>query len=247
MPIDRYTLSVVALTFLLAGIVKGLVGLGLSTISLTVLAITIGLQPAMALCLAPSFVTHAWQAVAGVHTLLLLVRLWRLILVAVLAIWLGVGLSFSIRMWALMTLLGFSLIVYALISLGGVRMLLRKHELVWVDALAGLVIGVSSGLTGAFEVSSAGYLQTVGLPRNQLAHANAILCTVATLGLAISLSKHDLLTHELRVVSAGSVIPAVLGVILGKRLQKQVSVARLHLAFWVLSFVLGVYVLIQSR
>ena len=62
---DPVTLTVVALTFLLAGLVKGVIGLGLPTISLALLTAALGLPQAMALLLVPSFVTNLWQAVAG--------------------------------------------------------------------------------------------------------------------------------------------------------------------------------------
>jgi hypothetical protein len=71
MPIDSAALAIVGLTFLLAGIIKGAVGLGFSTVSLAVLTVTMGLQPAMAWQLAPSFVTHVWQAVVGSHAWLI--------------------------------------------------------------------------------------------------------------------------------------------------------------------------------
>jgi uncharacterized membrane protein YfcA len=83
MPIDSDARAIVGLTFLLAGIIKGAVGLGFSTVSLAVLTATMGFQPAMALQLAPSFVTHVWQAVAGSHAGLIPTRLWFFILTAV--------------------------------------------------------------------------------------------------------------------------------------------------------------------
>ena len=63
--IDPTTLLIIGATFLLAGTVKGVIGLGLPTVSLALLTTTLGLQPAMALLLAPSLVTNLWQAVSG--------------------------------------------------------------------------------------------------------------------------------------------------------------------------------------
>ena len=54
----------IAGTFLVAGAVKGLVGLGLPTVSLAILTVVIDLPHAMALLLVPSFVTNFYQAVA---------------------------------------------------------------------------------------------------------------------------------------------------------------------------------------
>ena len=59
--------AVVAAVFVLAGTVKGVIGLGLPTVALGLLAASVGLERAMALMLVPSFVTNVWQAVAGRH------------------------------------------------------------------------------------------------------------------------------------------------------------------------------------
>ncbi len=55
------TLAIVAAAFVLAGFVKGVIGMGLPTVSLALLAIALGLKEAMALMLIPSFVTNVWQ------------------------------------------------------------------------------------------------------------------------------------------------------------------------------------------
>ena len=57
--------AIVCATFLFAGWVKGVVGLGLPTIALALLAATVGLKEAIALMLIPSMVTNLWQGLAG--------------------------------------------------------------------------------------------------------------------------------------------------------------------------------------
>ncbi len=51
--------------FLLAGAVKGVVGLGLPTISLGLLALVFDLKSAMAMIIIPSLVTNIWQGFVG--------------------------------------------------------------------------------------------------------------------------------------------------------------------------------------
>lgn len=62
---DPLTMTVIVATFLLAGGVKGVVGLGLPTVSLGVLTAAIDLTTAMALLIVPLFVTDVVQAVTG--------------------------------------------------------------------------------------------------------------------------------------------------------------------------------------
>jgi len=240
---DGATYVIVALTFLLAGIVKGMVGLGLPTVSLAVLTVAIGIQPAMALLLAPSFVTHVWQAVAGTHALAILARLWLFMLATVMTIWLGVSLASSLRMWALVALLGVVLVVYAMIGLCDLRLSMAKHRAVCVSPLAGLLTGVCTGLTGAFEALGAGYFQAVDLPRHQLVQAMAMLCTMSTVGLAVALHEQGLLTTELEILSAGAVVPAVIGMRWGKRWRNKMSAARFRRVFFVVLLVLGLCIL----
>ena len=51
-------IAIIAVTFVLAGLVKGVVGFGLPTVALAVLTVTIGLKEAMVLMLVPAFVTN---------------------------------------------------------------------------------------------------------------------------------------------------------------------------------------------
>ncbi|MBT5433952.1 MAG: sulfite exporter TauE/SafE family protein, partial [Rhodospirillaceae bacterium] len=64
-PWTNEILLLIACAFSLAGFVKGVVGFGLPTVALAVMAIATGAVEAMVLMLAPSLVTNAWQALAG--------------------------------------------------------------------------------------------------------------------------------------------------------------------------------------
>ena len=142
--IETAALAIIFCTFLLAGAVKGVVGLGLPTVTLAVLTAAIGLKPAMALLLVPSFVTNFWQAAVGgnaamalmiVPSLLtnvwqasvggnartLIARLWPFLLLAAGTIWIGaLGLT-RVDLALLSALLGLLLISYALAGLTGFR------------------------------------------------------------------------------------------------------------------------------
>ena len=73
---DPATVCVVVGAFFIAGAVKGVIGLGLPTVSLGLLAAALDLQTAMALLVVPSFVTNLWQSVVGGNAKAILSRLW---------------------------------------------------------------------------------------------------------------------------------------------------------------------------
>ena len=76
--------------FLIAGLAKGIIGLGLPTISLALLTIVTNLPTSMALLLVSSLVTNIWQATVGGKFWEILIRLWPLFLTAIFVVWFGV-------------------------------------------------------------------------------------------------------------------------------------------------------------
>ena len=82
-------LAAIAATFALAGLVKGVIGLGLPTVSLALLSATLGLPQAMALLLVPSFATNALQALSGGNAKTVLARIWPFLALATVTVWIG--------------------------------------------------------------------------------------------------------------------------------------------------------------
>ena len=63
-------------TFLLAGLVKGVIGMGLPTVAMGLLAVVLPPAEAAALLVIPSLVTNVWQLLAGPNFGALARRLW---------------------------------------------------------------------------------------------------------------------------------------------------------------------------
>jgi len=239
---DAATLLTIAGTFLLAGAVKGVIGLGLPTVSLGLLTATLDLPTAMALLLVPSFVTNLWQALAGGHGRAILARIWPFLAVATATVWLGAA-AFARAELALMSaLLGLLLICYGGVSLAGVRLAIPARREVWAGPLFGAANGVLTGMTGSFVVPGVMYLQAIGLPRDALVQAMGMLFTVSTVALAIGLQGNHLLTPELGLTSALALVPAAAGMIFGQRLRRNLSEARFRQVFFAALLGLGGYI-----
>ena len=220
---DPTLLALTCLIFVLAGLVKGVVGFGLPSLSLALLAVVIGLEQAMTLILLPSFVTNIWQATSGGHFTDVVKRTWSFLGAAALTVWFGSVALTRLPEGAADLLLGCLLITYVLPGLSGwVLSVPAKHER-QVGLLAGLINGVLTGLTGSFAVPGVFYLQSIGLTRDQLVQAMGLLFLVSTMALAVSLSGNGLLAGNLAGLSAIMTGPALVGVWIGQRIRKQLS------------------------
>ena len=78
-------------SFLLAGFVKGVVGLGLPTVSMGLLAVTMAPGQALAIVIVPAIVTNIWQTFVGPYLRDIIRRLWPLMVGTVVGIWLNAG------------------------------------------------------------------------------------------------------------------------------------------------------------
>ncbi len=240
------TLLLIAATFLIAGFVKGLVGFGLPTIALALLTATIGFREAVALMLLPSVVTNFWQAVAGGALRAILGRLWPLLAVACLGIWIGAGLSAETDTAVLTVLLGTVLCLYASLSLATPQVPPPGDKERWLSPSVGAVGGMVTGLTGTFVVPGVLYMQALGLSRDVLVQAMGVLFLTSTVALGLSLADHGLLSVELGLMSFLAILPTVGGMWLGQRGRSRLPEAWFRPLFFTALLVLGLYILARQ-
>ena len=240
---DLLLLALVGGTFLLAGTVKGVIGLGLPTLSLSLLSIATDLTQAMALLVVPSLATNLWQAMVGRHGTAILRRLWPFLTMAGLTVWLGALALPRVDLAWLTGLLGVLLIAYGGISLMGLRLSIPEARQSWAGPLTGAVNGVLTGMTGSFVVPGVMYLQAIGLARDALIQAMGMLFTISTLALALALVGHGLMTTELSALSAAALIPAVAGMAFGQWVRRRLAEATFRRVFFLSLAALGLYIL----
>ena len=243
---DFVTVAAIAGSFLLAGGVKGVIGLGLPTVSLGLLTAAFDLTTAMALMIVPSFVTNIWQAMSGGSGWQLLRRIWPFLMMATATVWLGATALTRLDLSLLSAMLGGLLVVYSTLSLAGVRLAITAQREAWVGPLFGTVNGILTGMTGSFVVPGVIFLQGIGLSRDMLVQAMGMLFTASTLALASALQNNGLLTTQLSLVSGAAVIPAAIGMAAGQRIRRRLSEARFRQIFFIAILVLGLYIIAKA-
>jgi len=243
---DLFTITAIGGTFLLAGAVKGVIGVGLPTVSLGLLTAALDLTTAMALLIVPSFVTNLWQAVVGGNGRAILLRIWPFLLMATATVWLGATALTRVDLSLLSGLLGGLLLAYSILNLAGVRLPIPAQREVWAGPLFGAVNGILTGMTGSFVLPGVMFLQGIGLSRDMFVQAMGMLFTASTVALALALQGNTLLTTQLSIVSAAAVIPAAVGMATGQRIRRRLSEDRFRQVFFIAIFVLGAYIMARA-
>lgn len=233
-------------TFLLAGTVKGVIGLGLPTVAMGLLGLAMLPAQAAALLIIPSTVTNVWQLAIGGQLRPLIKRLWPLLGMVVLGT--GAG-SWLLGMSAAPSMgraLGAALLLYAISGLCLPPLHVAPQHERWLGPLCGFVTGLISSATGVFVIPAVPYLQALGLERNQLVQALGLAFTVATLALAATLFSNGALGGGELGASLLALLPALLGMWLGQYLRQRISALLFKRLFFFGVGALGLHLLISG-
>jgi hypothetical protein len=183
-----------AAAFLFAGFVKGVLGLGLPTVSMGLLAVTMPPAQALAIVIVPAVVTNVWQTFVGPYLRDILRRLWPLMIGTAVGIYLNAGsLTGPYARYGAIPL-GILLVIYAIMGLRKFSFSVTRRDEKWIGGIVGLVTGLISAATGVQVIPSMPFLQAIGMEKDELVQALGVFFTVATA---------DRQSHEFGTVDGG--------------------------------------------
>jgi uncharacterized protein len=245
-----FVVAFVSSTFVLAGFVKGVIGLGLPTVAMGLLAVVMTPAQAAALLTVPSFLTNVWQALGpGLRPLLL--RMWPMLLGICIGTWgmgawVGAGLLTADDGARASVGLGAVLALYGLLGLSAVEISVPARLEPWLSPLIGAITGVVTAATGVYMIPSAPYLQALGLEKDDLVQALGLSFTVSTLALAGILVQAGSLGMSVAGVSLLALVPALLGMVLGQWVRARVRSRAFRICFFLGSLVLGAHLALRG-
>lgn len=225
MTFDLAGLALVAVVFAIAGLVKGIIGFGLPTISMGVLGALIAPDIAAAILIVPTFLTNVWQAFVGPHTPNVLRRIWPMLLAIVLGTLATAGIITGADPRTAAALIGAMLLFYAGLGLSGFRFRVpRKTEMV-TGPLAGLTTGLINGATAIFVLPGAPYLQASEFEKDELIQALGFVALFASGALALGFGLNRPVDLALWPAVAAALVAAGAGMAAGQSVRGRLSVA----------------------
>lgn len=239
------SLAVIVFTFILAGVVKGVTGMGLPTVSMGILGAFMPPVAAASLLLIPSFVTNIWQLFTGPSFTTLISRLWMMMLGVVIGTLASARLLTSVNTkWTTLGL-GVALAIYALASLFARVPTVSPRAERWLAPVMGLLTGLITGCTGVFVIPAVPYLQALSLSKDDLIQALGLSFTLSTIALAVGLVAGGAFHFHDGAASALAVVPSLLGMGLGTVIRKHISATVFRRWFLLFLVLLGLELVIR--
>lgn len=239
-------IGLIVFAYLLAGFVKGVIGMGLPTVAIAVLAVVITPAQAAALLVAPSLVTNVWQMLAGPHLTALVRRLGAMLIGVCAGAWLGAGILTGANAKHAALGLGLALLAYALFGLSNVRFSVSRRTEIWLAPIIGVTTGVICAATGVFVLPALPYLQAIGLEKEDLVQALGLHFTVSTIALTAVLFHGGAFQTSIATASMLAVLPALAGMYLGQWIRRRVPLAVFRLCLYLGLLVLGLQLVLRN-
>jgi len=232
----------IAGVFMLAGFVKGVVGLGLPTVAMGLLAVTMAPSKALAIVIVPAVLTNVWQTFVGPYLPDIMRRLWPLLVGTVLGIWLNAGSLTGPYAHYLPVALGVLLVFYAALGLSQVAFTVARRDEKWIGGVVGVVTGVISAATGVQVIPSMPFLQAIGMEKDELVQALGVFFTVATVSLSVNLTASGLLTAASALPGAIAMGCSFAGMYIGQALRSRMPTDAFRRYFLIAMIFLGLYI-----
>jgi uncharacterized membrane protein YfcA len=240
-PMIEPLLLLIAAAFLLAGFVKGVIGLGLPTVSMGLLAVTMQPSHALAIVIVPAIVTNIWQTFVGPYLRDIIRRLWPLMVGTVIGIWLNSGMLTGPYARYGTIVLGILLVIYAIIGLNKFAFSVARSDEKWIGGIVGVMTGVVSAATGVQVIPSMPFMQAIGMEKDELVQALGVFFTVATVALAFNLTSAGLLTAATALPGAVAMAAAFAGMFIGQAVRSRMQPDVFRRWFLIAMILLGLY------
>lgn len=243
---DTETYLIIAAVFLAAGVVKGISGLGLPTISMALLSLLMAPAKAAMLMVLPSFATNIAQCF-GPHWRRLARNFWPLwSCLALLTLYSPLA-SIETAGSRAAAILAVVLIAYGIWGLWKPELPEMRAEARSTAALVGALSGLVAAATGVFVMPLVPYLQSLRLAKDEFIQGLGISFMIATVALSIRLGMSN--AEELLANLPGcatALVAAFLGLWMGGRLRGRLNPTQFQRALYGVFVALGSIMLSRS-
>ncbi len=205
--------------FLIAGVVKGVVGIGMPMTAIGILTQITEPRLAIALAVVPIFVANSWQSYRSGNVVLTLVQ-YRFFATSLgIAIFFSTFLAAFVNTDILITALGFVIAFFAITNLAYMPPLLPKKYDRAAQITSGVISGLFGGLTAIWGPPMVIYLLSRRIEKDEFMRASGVLLLVGSLPLIAGYFFSGMLDGRTAVLSALMVVPTLAGFAIGERLR----------------------------
>lgn len=231
------------LTFLLAGTIKGTVGLGLPITAVGILSQVTEPQLAVILSVFPIVAGNIWQVYRSGHVLDAIRRYWPFAATLAVSLLATTSLAPGVPAEVLTIVLGLVIVLFAVTNLAFQPPELPDRFDRIGQVIGGLVSGLFGGLTAIWGPPMVIYFLARRLEKDEFIRASGLLFLTGSIPLLVGYAHNGLLNLPTAQMSALLILPTIAGFTLGERLRSRLNSDRFRTAVLVVFLLMGLNLL----
>ncbi len=235
-------LALIALAVFGGGMTKGISGVGLPIVTVSIVVTANLLEPreAIALLVVPILITNLWQVSRAGSLFEPVKRHARLLIAFLLFLWLGSLMLAAFDTKVLFIVLGACVAIFAGTSLWKPRPEpLQPGTERWAGPVAGFLGGLLGGLTTIWGPPLMIYLVLLKLPKDEWVRTVALIWTAGAIPLTMFYWSNGVLNPSNVWLSAAACLPGMIGILVGEQIRKWINEEAFRKAMLVLLFLVG--------
>jgi uncharacterized membrane protein YfcA len=221
--LDHLLIAWCAGSLAVAGVVKGITGIGIPMVSIALLSIAVSVPQAVALLPVPILVANTWQAFRGRRFRWSLRRFRPLIIALALGMVIGALLLKRVDDRLLQAIIGVAVMLFSITSLSTPELRVSAPAERPLGAVAGALGGVLGGMSSLFGPPILMFLVSLHLPKDEFVAAIGAIYLLGGVFLLVALAGVRVLGPEEVALSALATPPLLAGMALGQWLRDRIS------------------------
>ncbi len=236
---DFHEIAFVVAVYVLAGAIKGIVGIGLPIVSISLLSQILDPRLAISLTLVPLITTNVWQCIRVGGILPTVRQLMPYALALMFFIYVSAQFAHGVSASAILLIMGVSVVLFTLVNLFVVPPPLPPAWDRPVQVIAGAASGIMGGITSIWGPPIIVYLLARRTMKDAFLRATGVLLTVGCIPMIISYWRAGHFDGEVAAASTLMVLPAVAGFQLGERLRDRLDAGTFRRIVLLLFLIVG--------
>lgn len=240
MPFDLTTIIIIQAIFFFAAFVKGVTGLGFSTMCIPLLVMVVGVKEAISLVLLPSILSNIITMRSAGHFRETITRFWPMFLATVPGLIAGLWFLAGTKSDTSAAILGIILILFALFSLFNPSFALTEKAERMMNTPVGALTGLVNGMTGSQVMPVLPYLSALHLEANCFVQALNCSFTLSSLIMIVGMYSLSILNISGIPVSVLGIAAVFLGVYAGSAIRQKLPAETFRTLILVFMILLGI-------
>ena len=232
--------------FFLGGLVKGTIGVGLPTVTLTLLSFFFDIKDSISFILIPVILTNLVQMLDGKELKSIFQQTKFFLVTSVVFVIPGFLVLRAINSNTILLILASLLVLNSCLVLFNKIITIKKHTSFQTQFWIGALTGITTGVTSIYTMPFIFLIQSLKFNKDKLIQLMGLSFFLYSLTQFTLFYSFSMINEKVLLFSSVACVPIIFGVISGKYLRKVLSEQAFKLLFNYMLLISGIVIIIKS-